>query len=1043
MAKLTLASLTSSYRSNAALNANFDAIEAAIENTLSRDGTAPNAMSADFDMGSNRIINVTDPTDNQDGATKAYVDQQIRTVSDIDNLALLDADQSFTGTNTFTNTTAFTGATTFTNTNTFTGTNTSGERSIVKTSTTTMDEITGASESHLVITSDRNVTADTTISSDTTLEFSGGKFVISAGATLTIDSKVLAPPGVQIFDCQTTETTISAMAPETVVNVSSVSSGTVTTDAAHNLAVGEAVRFASLTASSENGDWKVATVPTSTTFTVEDRSGSVNLTDQGSAAGTASRVSKTKVTVADATGMTTSTPIYFEKTRTHIDGEHTPSAVSGNDLTLDIYYDIEFASYFSATAAKAMLYGRVRGDIICDKVLPDWWGAEPTGRGNINNETAYSREINWAIETAGLVKKDDATNNKESYGAPVWLRAGGWVLDAMLRIRNSNLALIGATGAQLLRPFQEDTGASGNEFDDDPEPVIYIAGVDPCDPRPSGADFDNIAENILVDIQRRSNIAGRSGYGSDALPIAGCDGVRVRNSHATIRGGSSNFHRNIALCAAIRGTKIDHARHTAGGGDNIASEADSSGLYIGRAFLAPDGNGATLDSQDGYYYAKSVMVYPEGQFQNTGPAWEAAWHITAVDGVAANPSHPGFGTKAIVRVGNEQSNLPILNVRMPGQFLDDSDTLSESGATVQTDYGLWFEDRGANARGNIADFYISGEINGCELAGLQVDSNVALSKLNADVTITNGEDHGIQILSDDCEQANIRATVDSIARGSTSGAMLVLAGSGGGQIEIVGKADSAYSLPDNAIQINAGGQNWHIKGLVQGYGSATTEKVISSKSSDRSCSWDVQADSSDEVAAASALELPLEHDVVRITGSSTTISSITSSTASGNAWPDGHQVTLVCESAQRFRHNVTNFKTADGWDASIPAGGSVVARYDADNSEWFLSSYLPYSAYDTLSVSSNEISPYAAQHMVDTSSASVTIDTVTDGTVNGQRVSFRISANGNSATFEDNAAGGNMQLQSDRVLGNRNEILELEWVDATNTWIEAYYSDNV
>jgi len=52
-------------------------IEAAVENTLSRDGTAPNAMAASLDMGTNRVINQTDPVNAQDGATKNYVDTQV------------------------------------------------------------------------------------------------------------------------------------------------------------------------------------------------------------------------------------------------------------------------------------------------------------------------------------------------------------------------------------------------------------------------------------------------------------------------------------------------------------------------------------------------------------------------------------------------------------------------------------------------------------------------------------------------------------------------------------------------------------------------------------------------------------------------------------------------------------------------------------------------------------------------------------------------------------------------------------------------------
>jgi hypothetical protein len=58
MAKLVLTDLTSSYTSVAALNANSALIEAAFENTLSRDGTIPNIMLADIDLNSNDLLNV-------------------------------------------------------------------------------------------------------------------------------------------------------------------------------------------------------------------------------------------------------------------------------------------------------------------------------------------------------------------------------------------------------------------------------------------------------------------------------------------------------------------------------------------------------------------------------------------------------------------------------------------------------------------------------------------------------------------------------------------------------------------------------------------------------------------------------------------------------------------------------------------------------------------------------------------------------------------------------------------------------------------------
>ena len=58
MAKLTLIDVTTGYLSQAAINANNAAIEAAMEKTLSRDGTTPNAMGANLDMNTYDILNV-------------------------------------------------------------------------------------------------------------------------------------------------------------------------------------------------------------------------------------------------------------------------------------------------------------------------------------------------------------------------------------------------------------------------------------------------------------------------------------------------------------------------------------------------------------------------------------------------------------------------------------------------------------------------------------------------------------------------------------------------------------------------------------------------------------------------------------------------------------------------------------------------------------------------------------------------------------------------------------------------------------------------
>lgn len=51
------ATITAGYASDTQLNGNFEAVNAALENTLSLDGSIPNSMSADLDLDSNDIIN--------------------------------------------------------------------------------------------------------------------------------------------------------------------------------------------------------------------------------------------------------------------------------------------------------------------------------------------------------------------------------------------------------------------------------------------------------------------------------------------------------------------------------------------------------------------------------------------------------------------------------------------------------------------------------------------------------------------------------------------------------------------------------------------------------------------------------------------------------------------------------------------------------------------------------------------------------------------------------------------------------------------------
>jgi polygalacturonase len=78
MAKLTLNTIGSRYGSIDALNDNSDLIEAAFENTLSRDGTGPNNMLANLDMDDNSILNV-----DQFYASKLYLNGEVVVLSDL------------------------------------------------------------------------------------------------------------------------------------------------------------------------------------------------------------------------------------------------------------------------------------------------------------------------------------------------------------------------------------------------------------------------------------------------------------------------------------------------------------------------------------------------------------------------------------------------------------------------------------------------------------------------------------------------------------------------------------------------------------------------------------------------------------------------------------------------------------------------------------------------------------------------------------------------------------------------------------------------
>lgn len=87
MPKVTLPRLTSGYLDADVLNAALAAIEAAFDNTLSRDGDVPNQMTGDLDLNGKRLLNIPTATTDNEPVTLAqlrssgtgYVNQQSET----------------------------------------------------------------------------------------------------------------------------------------------------------------------------------------------------------------------------------------------------------------------------------------------------------------------------------------------------------------------------------------------------------------------------------------------------------------------------------------------------------------------------------------------------------------------------------------------------------------------------------------------------------------------------------------------------------------------------------------------------------------------------------------------------------------------------------------------------------------------------------------------------------------------------------------------------------------------------------------------------
>lgn len=109
MSKITLTNLVNLQNETTAVNAvnaNNATLIAALDNTLSRDGTSPNTMSANLDMNSMQILNLPSPSTANSPARLVDIQSTISPTP-----AILSGNNVYTGNNSFTGTTSLTSAT--------------------------------------------------------------------------------------------------------------------------------------------------------------------------------------------------------------------------------------------------------------------------------------------------------------------------------------------------------------------------------------------------------------------------------------------------------------------------------------------------------------------------------------------------------------------------------------------------------------------------------------------------------------------------------------------------------------------------------------------------------------------------------------------------------------------------------------------------------------------------------------------------------------------------------------------------------------------
>lgn len=507
--------------------------------------------------------------------------------------------------------------------------------------------------------------------------------------------------------------------------------------------------------------------------------------------------------------------------------------------------------------------------------------------GLVPNTTITPQHFGWdaslsfAAQTAAIqaaAAYADSVNgptvvNKNGRAATVLIPSGRYRINDTIYIRQHGTEIRG-----------EGTGNTAIQLMDQTKAAFYFGAVDAFN-----AGGDNVNSRL-----------GNVGMRDLTIALEGANQTDARSAAAIIvdRCGASTFkdiqiygmHRSIVVMAGGRGNLFENIYiQQTGGGAMAATNPDSFGIgFMRREVAATDPQGR-LDAADGKYYDAGASQYLANvQMHASGYGMHDAMVVEAIDGLYVSNTHFGFPTNALLRLKATQANQPILNGSFVGCFFDDNQGL-EAGSTW-TKYGVMIDDA-ADIGTAINDFTFSGgEINGGSLAGIYANAANSARFLFNGIRMTAGGARAIHHIRGN----QFNYTSLTVNHPSATQADLFTFASGDDILlsDVTANGNPAYTGGRGlVIGQNMGRMRVHNVHIRNTDGLAFDDRATTNDVRYSSCS----SDKSSVVPSATTIIVPIEHEVVLVTGT-TNIRNIDSAGIGKSAF-ERRRITLVFDSA--------------------------------------------------------------------------------------------------------------------------------------------------